>query len=192
MKFATVGQMNRCGFVNSRGMTTLELMVALSVTAILVVVAVPSFMKFLSNIRLVTAVNDLISDIVYARNEAATRGKRVSLCASQNVTATNPTCLSAGTTTWATGRIVFLDSDGSGQRVVATDPLLKKVSGLPSGYTLTATGFVDTSHFTFSTYGGLMPSTAGSFKLCAPSNPNGYQLTVATTGQPLSTKVRCP
>jgi len=182
----------------THGMTLLELMITISVMAILIAVGVPSMVKFIANIRLVTEANNLVADIVYARNEAATRGRRVSLCVSQNVdSATDPTCAASGTSAWQTGRIVFVDMDGDGVREITTsvttnDVLLKKYSAIATGNSLTVSGFADTAHLTFSTFGGLTPSTAGSIKACSSSNSTGYRISLAATGQPLSTKVACP
>ncbi len=194
--------MNFTGKFIQEGMTMLELMITLTVMGILLSIGVPAMLKFAANIRLVTQANDLVADIVYSRNEAATRGRRVSMCVSQNVqsaeSATNrSTCAENGTTAWATGRILFVDMDGDGVRDVTNsaathDLLLKKAFALPTGYSLTVTEFTDTAHLTFSTFGGLTPLTKGSFKLCSTSSASGYSVTVAATGQPLSTKVNCP
>jgi len=196
--------MNMTGKIAARGMTILELMTTLAVAAILVTIGVPSMTKFFANMRLVTQTNDLIEDIVHARNEAATRGRRVALCASQTVqtveTASNrSTCAATGTTAWATGRIVFVDMDGDGVREVTTnaatnDVLLKKTFALSTGYSLTASDFADNAHLVFSTFGGLTPiaAGAGSFKLCYSGSANGYRVTVPLTGQPQSTEVACP
>ena len=194
--------MNFTGKLIQEGMTLLELMITLTLMGILLSIGVPAMLKFGANIRLVTQANDLVADIVYSRNEAATRGRRVSMCVSQNVkssdTGTNrSTCAANGTSAWATGRIIFVDMNGNGIRDVTNnaathDLLLKKVFALPAGYSLTVTGFADTAHLTFSTFGGLTPTTAGSFKVCSTANSAGYRIAVAATGQPLSTKVNCP
>jgi len=205
--------MNMTGKIAARGMTILELMTTLAVAAILVSIGVPSMTKFFASMRLVTMTNDLIEDIVYARNEAATRGRRVALCASQTVqtveTASNrSSCAASGETAWATGRIVFVDivGDGDGVRDVTTDVLLKKTFALPTGYSLTASGFTDNAHLVFSTFGRKLEiaglpssttnsfntSTTGSFKLCYSGSANGYLVSVNFAGRPISTPVPCP
>ena len=208
--------MNMTGKIGAHGMTILELMTTLAVAAILVTIGVPSMTKFFANMRLVTMTNDLIEDIVHARNEAATRGRRVALCASQTVQAVETasgrsTCAATGTTAWATGRIVFVDMDGDGVRDVTTnaatnDVLLKKTFALPTGYSLTASGFTDNAHLVFSTFGRKLEiaglpssttnsfntSTTGSFKLCYSGSANGYLVSVNFAGRPISTPVPCP
>lgn len=183
--------------IAAEGFTIIELMVTVSVIAIMLTIGIPSMTKFVANIRQVSQTNDIVSDIVYARNEAATRSRRVSMCVSQNADDATPTCAASGTSAWATGRIIFVDMDGDGVRDITNDAntndiLLKKASALPSSSTLTVAGFADTAHLTFSTFGGLTPSTAGSFKACSSLNAKGYRIAVAATGQPLSTKVNCP
>ncbi len=185
--------MNSNGRITAQGLTILELMVTVSVMVILVTVAIPNMLRFVANTQQVTQVNNLIADIVYARNEAATRGMKVSICVSQNVATASPTCAALGTTAWQTGRIIFVDANGDGVMNTANnDILLQKTPALPTDSTLTATGFTNTSHITMGTFGGLTPSTAGSFKACSTTSASGYSIAVPATGQPLSTKVNCP
>lgn len=57
-----------------RGFTLLELMVALTVLAILLSVGVPSFATFTQNNRVTTQTNELVSALNLARSEAIRRG----------------------------------------------------------------------------------------------------------------------
>ncbi|MFM8332075.1 MAG: GspH/FimT family pseudopilin [Candidatus Methylumidiphilus sp.] len=180
----------------AQGVTLLELIFTLGIIVILLTIGIPAMTGFVGNIRLLAQANLLVADILHARSEAATRGRRTTLCASANVeSAAEPTC-ATGTAAWTTGRIVFVDMNGNGQRNVTADAathdvLLRKSSALEAGATLTATGFADTAHVSFSPFGGLLPTTAGSLTLCSPVMASGYQVAIAATGQPLSSKVAC-
>jgi len=55
------------------GFTLIELMVTLSVAAILMAIAIPNIRNFLSNNRLSSGVNDLLHSIQVARTEAIKR-----------------------------------------------------------------------------------------------------------------------
>lgn len=90
------------------GFTLVELLVTLSVAAILLAVAVPNFITFVQNNRLVGQANDLVTMLNYARSESIKRGLSVTVCSS----ADGATC--AGSTTWDTGFIVFADTNGDG------------------------------------------------------------------------------
>ena len=65
----------------------IELMVVLSIAAILATAAVPSFRSLIQNNRLATQANELTGTMNFARGEAIKRGQRVTVCVSTNQTA---------------------------------------------------------------------------------------------------------
>jgi type IV fimbrial biogenesis protein FimT len=168
----------------------IELLVTLSIIVILLTIALPAMAEFVANIRLLTQANLLVGDILQARSEAATRGRRAVLCASTTVANAEPVCAS-GTASWTSGRIVFIDRNRNNQRDVGQEELLRKSAALESGATLTAANFGDTAHISFSPFGGLEPTTAGSFTLCSGVMASGYRVSIPATGQPQSAKVSC-
>ncbi|WP_426287160.1 GspH/FimT family pseudopilin [Luteibacter sp. E-22] len=66
----------------SRGFTILELMVTLTVLAVLMAIAVPSFRGTMRRARMSNAVNTMVGDVQFSRSEAATRRQFVSICRS--------------------------------------------------------------------------------------------------------------
>src|SRR5579862_5580193 len=93
------------------GFTMTELIVTVSIVAILLAIGIPSFKYVTVSNRISTEVNALLGDIQYARSEAIKEGLPVTVCASNNATSANPTC-SLGIA-WQGGWIVFLDSNGN-------------------------------------------------------------------------------
>lgn len=90
------------------GFTLLELMVTISVAAILIAVGVPGMQKFVQNNRRAAEVNNLVATLQVARTEAVSRNQRVGICAST----TGTSC--SGSTSWETGWIVFVDDTSAG------------------------------------------------------------------------------
>src|SRR5262245_15057943 len=101
----------------SRGMTLLELMMALAVVAVLTAIAVPGIRQFMSNSRTTATTNDLVSALNLARSEALRRTANAVVCASDD----QETC--SGGTDWATGWIAFTDPNANGE--VDDDELLR-------------------------------------------------------------------
>lgn len=66
------------------GFTMIELLVTISIAAIMMAIAVPSFQSFLLNSRLTGHTNDLVLGMAYARSEAVKRGVNVTVCASND------------------------------------------------------------------------------------------------------------
>ena len=62
------------------GFTLIEMMLAISVLAVLLAVGVPNFRDFVRNSRMTSAANDVLSDFNLARSEAVKRRVPVTLC----------------------------------------------------------------------------------------------------------------
>lgn len=100
--------------MHSRGFTLVEMLVVMTISAILIAVAVPSFQWTIARNRISDGTNQLLAHLEYARMESSRRGNSVSVCRSINPNAPVATlaCSSAATATtdgndWATGWIVF-------------------------------------------------------------------------------------
>ena len=92
------------------GFTLTELMITISVAAILASTAVPSFSYMIKRHRVITQQNNLLGDIMLARMEAIKRGYNVSMC-SANLTATG---CSGNNDDWHQGWLIYVNSDKSG------------------------------------------------------------------------------
>lgn len=93
------------------GFTLIELMVTVTVAAILLSMAVPAFTNFIKDSQLLADSNSLVADVNLARSEAIKRGVPVGVCSSPSPNAGSPTC--AASATWTSGWILFVDANGN-------------------------------------------------------------------------------
>ncbi len=101
-----------------RGLTLIELMIAVAIGAILLALAAPSFKQALGKNRLSSAASELTGAVQLARAEAIRNNRRVTLCRSEDGSA-----CSAVSSTWP-GWIVFVDSNSDGVRN-SSEPVVK-------------------------------------------------------------------
>jgi type IV fimbrial biogenesis protein FimT len=174
--YAEMPAMNR---VNTRcsGRSLVELLAALTVAAVLTAAAVPSYSMLMRDTRLTAAAGDLHNMLFMARSEAVKRGQTVQI-----------ETLS-GTTSWADGARMFLDSDGDGVKD-AGEEILWLSTPIPDGYSLS--GPFAALRFTPSGTLSVAP-TVVSFAVCkaGASGSTGRTVAVAQTGRPSVTESTC-
>lgn len=150
---------------HENGFTLIELMVAVSVLAIVLGIGVPGFQELIQNNRITTQANEFVAALNFARSEAIKRGIRITLCRSSD----GSNCSDSGN--WDQGWIVFVDTNNNAS-VDGGEPILKVYSSLRastlSGNTNVA-GYVSyvSSGFTQLTSGAFQ---AGTFTLCPDSS----------------------
>ncbi len=149
--------------VLQRGFTLIELMVTVSIVAVLTLVAAPSFNEaFLSN-KLASYANNFVASAQLARNEAIKRNATVTLCRSADAS----TCAASGG--WQQGWIVK-----SGTTVI------QQQAALSSDYLMT--GDVYSVAFQASGAG----ATSATLKLCRATPSAGSQdreIKISATGR---------
>lgn len=84
------------------GFSLVELMIVIAIIAILIVLGMPTYQNITNSYRMASEVNSLLGDLQYARAEALREGQYVTVCAAN---AAYSGC--SGSTSWATGWIVF-------------------------------------------------------------------------------------
>lgn len=148
----------------------------ITIAAILGMVAAPAFRTAVMNNRIVTETNDFVGDLNYARIEAIKRSTDVNLCASANGTTCN------GSANWATGWIVYWDSNNS-STFDTGEPILRKHAALSANTTLNASS--STSQVVFLRSGEIDNTTALDFDLCDDRGAlQGRNIEIAPTGRP--------
>lgn len=94
------------------GFTAIELLIVITILAVLTAMALPSFGPMIERWRTNQAVNNITSTIYVARSEAIKRGGRVSVRKIANGT---DGCSFASTNQeWSCGWIIFVDTDDDG------------------------------------------------------------------------------
>lgn len=117
----------------SQGFSLTELMVTVSIVAVLMVLATPNFQQLVLNNRRTVQTNEFVLALAYAKSEAVKRGVRVSVCAR----ATDSTC--SGGIDWSNGWLVFVDNPPAPYGTVNdADAVLQVHPPLASTFTLQA------------------------------------------------------
>jgi type IV fimbrial biogenesis protein FimT len=138
------------------GFTLLELMTAIAVVGILLALAGPGLADFVEESRLSGSSRDFVVDLALARNEAAMRGQRVTVCTSGDGT----TCANDS---WANGRLVFIDAGTVGD-VDSGDVILSTTPALDAAIETTPIGAPDVFFLSFVPRGRL--AAPGQIQVC--------------------------
>ena len=107
-----------------KGFSLLELLLALSLAALIAAAAIPAWQQLLDRSRATAEINRLIATIQYARSQAVHRRQTVTLCPADGQ-------LGCGGD-WARGIIVFADgnSDGTLGRFLTDDMAAELIDDL--------------------------------------------------------------
>lgn len=91
-----------------RGFGLVELMITISMIAVLTAIALPSYSYLIRGSRVTNETNDFLTALNLARNEAITRSRSVTICAADTTGEDLPDA--CGTSTdWVKGWMVFVD-----------------------------------------------------------------------------------
>lgn len=169
--------------MKTKGFTLLEVMLTLSILAIAMAIAFPSFSSMLTTQKIKSKRDELMSAFQYARTEAVAQNRPVSICASTNPWDSSPTCSSS--TDWATGWIVFYDSSTNTTPIPGT--ILRsypKADGINVNYN--STGAASSSLIRYVAT-GMMDTifNPGTFEFSDPNNTSPARSVIIspTTGQ---------
>jgi type IV fimbrial biogenesis protein FimT len=110
--------------------TLMELMVSLTVMAILCAYAVPSFRQYSRDSRASAAHNELVTAFNLARSETLRRGVPIGVCTSSDGTGCS------GSDDWSNGWVVFTDSTGAASDLDADDQVVQIWGGYPDDITI--------------------------------------------------------
>jgi type IV fimbrial biogenesis protein FimT len=152
------------------GFTLLELMVTVSVAAILATVALPSFSALIRSNRSASEANTVLGVFMLARSEAIKRDRRVVACKTANGRA----CTTSGG--WQQGALIFEDSDGDGA-LDGGEPIIAAVQPLSTTSQIAGNANV-TNKVTFNSLG--RATTNGTITI-VPGASNEFRRAVVLT-----------
>lgn len=104
--------------MQARGFTLVEVLVVMTISAILLALAVPSFRSIIRTSQISSASNTMLASLDLSRSEAIRRNVVVVLCRSLNPQAPQPVCSGAAgngyaADDWASGWVVFAKAPGN-------------------------------------------------------------------------------
>lgn len=138
-----------------QGFTLVELLITISILAIVLTMAIPTFSTVTDSIRQRTQVNQLLADLNFARSRAITSRRTVSLCAGQT------SC--DGVARWKNQIIIFEDVNANG--ALDNNELPVRVSTLAGSHEWNWGNFRNQRHMSFKP-DGTTHSLNGTFTLC--------------------------
>ena len=157
----------------SSGFTVLELLVTLSIAAILLAAGVPSLQQFTWRQHMKAAVGSLHNDLLLARSEAVFRNLETVACPG------DPASGCAGTSDWSRGWIVFGDGNGDRQRQLS-ETLLRHGQGFERVRIVGSSGRSSVRFFA----DGSAPGSNGSIAFCGDGGPpQAWRLVVSNVGR---------
>ena len=135
------------------GFSLVELMVTITVMAILLAIAVPSFRDVIHRNHVSSSSNELLASLAYARTEAITRSQLVSMCPSSSGTS----C--AGGTAFDLGWIVYTYPAGAASANAAYDSAKATLLRATTARTGVSIQSKSATVITFGQQGQLKPSS---------------------------------
>ena len=157
-----------------RGFTLIEMMVVISILAILAAVTVPNLSSFVSSSAVSGAQSELVSALALARNEAGRLGAPVF------VTAINPITGNEFGGGWRVWRDLNASADyTSGQ---TPDELIRQFDVPRAGVVMRTVSAG--SQFTFQPSGFLASSQATSITICSAKSNKKYTVVLQAVGMP--------
>lgn len=168
----------------SKGFTLLELLVAITVSSILLVIGIPAFMQMIAGNQRSANSADLYSDLAFARAEAISRNLQVGVCPSDD----GASCTDGGD--WRHGWLIYANTDNStaGAEPDADEAVLANHGEIEGQFSLTTSGMTMPILF--------LPSgrsrSNGRFELC-PDDPGikGRAVEITSTGRPRIANLDC-
>lgn len=161
------------GSKHPHGFTVIELMVTVSIAAVLLVTAVPSLRQFTLQQRMKAAISNLQNDLMMGRSEAVHLNTRVVGCPG------DPDAGCSGANDWSSGWIVFAD-DNADRLYQRSETLIRHGQGHRELFIRSSAGRTEIRFFP----DGSAPASNGSISFCGPGGPDkARKLVISNVGR---------
>jgi len=142
------------------GFTVIELMVTISIAAVLLVTGIPSFQQFTFAQEMKAAIGSLHNDLLMGRSEAVSFNVRVVSCPGDPVEGCS------GSIDWSSGWIVFAD-DNADRQYQKAETMIRHGQGYKNMRIQGSVGRTDIRFFP----DGSTPGSNGSISFCGAGGP---------------------
>ena len=148
---------------NYRGLTLVELLISISLMAVLLASAAPGYRQFVERQQAAGLHNRLMAQFAFARSQAILQRANTVLCPSD---LSQERCRAGGD--WGERWLVFVDSNGNLQRDNNETVLSVDAADLPSGWRLVSSAYRPRVRYRPN---GMAPGSNLSIRLCKGSAP---------------------
>ena len=157
------------------GMTIIELLSALAISAMTLMFGVPGFQSMVASSSATSQVNDMVAGLNLARSEAIRRGRSVDFSAISGA--------------WSGGWTVGIDANADGDYKDVGDTEIRVWT--PSGTSLTPVNAGGLTTITYTARGHALAATSFTLTDCPMGANNGRSLAIAASGHASATRVAC-
>lgn len=175
-----------------RGFSLLELMFTLLLIGVVAAIGLPTMQTTVRRNQVSTEVNRLLSDLLFARNSAVTRGRVVTLCRSND----QSTCGGGATGQYDVGWITYMATGPRiGYSAGAGFELLKVGDPASTNLQIRSSGAQAPTYISFQPNGRIDPAVAGAISVSVCYNGTstvqvpGKRVVLSVSGRPNVTDV---
>jgi len=164
--------------LSANGFTFIELMIVMTMVAVMAAIALPNIGQFIANNRLKSQMYSMLESINIARSEAVKRKVKTVMCRTTNFTACGGTA-----NTWTTGWIVYAKGDTADAYNSATDTIIGIGNAADSTVTVMSNGSGD-AYLVYKPDGTLDETSQIIYAICDVRGESyGKQISIKLVGR---------